>query len=292
MEGDLLDARRHDRDEAGSPRRILIVEDDEHLASILERWVLDHYGDAAEVHVATTIEEGRAELSELATLDVALLDRHFPRGAGDDLIEPIRARFDPIIVMITGVEPKTELIRLPVHDYLVKPIERPELVKRLALLEKLETSGALDAFADARKASLLEFHLEDPEGDPLFRRFAARWSYDRLEVAAGPNGTYVYELYIDDADDVSHPIRVSVIGTLDEDLEDLVGDEELEPVGELVPSGRELAWIDVDRREVVDPPPNGYVIYSFASDVPEAFVTANEVANGHEIERDLERAYG
>lgn len=277
-------------DNAGTspPLRILIVEDDADLAAMLGRWVRDHYGDAVDVSLAHSIEEGKTVLADLPTVDVVLLDRHFPQGSGDDLLNTLQRDFDPIVVMITGVEPNTELIRLPVADYLVKPLERGSLIKRLALLEKLDTSGALEAYANARKASLLEFHLDEPDDDPLFRRFAARWSYDRLEAAATSDRVYVYELYLDDAAHRDR-VEVSLAGTLAGDLADLIAEGALVPVGELVPSGDELAWIDTGRGG--DPPDDGYVIYEFADDMPEQYVDPTVDVDSRPVERELEQAY-
>lgn len=269
--------------------RILIVEDDADLAAMLARWVGDHYDEKANVRIAHSIPEGSAILAELPTVDLVLLDRHFPQGTGDDLLDTLHQHFDPIVVMITGVEPNTELIRLPVADYLVKPIDRGALIKRLALLEKLATAGAIEAYANARKASLLEYHLDNPEAEPLFRRFAARWSYDRLEAAATTDGVYVYELYLDDTAEHRDGVEVSIAGTLDGDLGTLVAEGILLPVGELVPSGDELAWIETDR--VDTPPEDGYTIYEFTGDVHERYVDLSADEDSRRLERDLEHAY-
>lgn len=269
------------------PTHFLVVEDDEHLASLLGRWVQDHYGDGATVHTAHSIDEATTVISELSALDIVLLDRHFPRGTGVDLLDTLYDQFDPIVIMVTGVEPSTELIRFPVADYLVKPIERPALIKRVSLLEKLRTSGALDAYSDARKASLLEFHLDDPDADPLFRRFAARWTYERLEVAAGEDDVYVYELYTNDVTGID----ISVAGRLKGNVADLVADGILRPVGEVLPSGRGFAWIDVDREDVMEPSPNGLVIYEFDTDFPEQHISLLDGTDASDIAAALEDAY-
>lgn len=266
---------------------VLIVEDDENLAALMERWIREHYGASVDVRVAHTIDEGNRTLAALSSIDVVLLDRHFPAGTGVDLLDTLHAQFDPIVVMITGVEPDTELIRFPVADYLVKPIERQSLIKRVALLEKLATSGSLDAYSNARKASLLEFHLDDPESDPLFRRFAAQWSYDRLEVAASAEGVYVYELYTGDR----AAVDVSIVGTLSSDLGAAVARGALTPIGEVVATDDRFVWIDIERDEVVDPPAEGYVVYAFSDASPEQLVSSSAVADRVTIERDLESAY-
>lgn len=274
-------------------RHVLIVEDDEDLSELLALWIRGHYGEATSVHVASSVDEGTERLSSLPRLDFALLDRRFPQGSGDALLETVSVRFDAIVVMITGVTPEEGIIRLPITDYLVKPIDQERLIKRLALLEKLKASGVLTEYTDARKASLLEYHLEEPDEHPLFRRFAARWSYDRLEVADAGEETYVYELYLGrNGQDEDGRVSVSVVGSLAGDLADLVSAGELSPVGELVPSGPRHAWIDANRDDFIEPPPDGYVIYEFTGDGPEQLVTLGASEESRTLERILERTYG
>ena len=270
-------------------RHVLIVEDDRDLANLLASWIQTHWHNTVTVHIATTVEEGMERLSALPRLDIVLLDRRFPEGSGDSLVDTLRSRFDAIVVMITGLEPETGIIRLPVTDYLVKPIERQTLLTRLSLLEKLKTAGVIDAYSDARKASLLEFHLDDPESDPLFRRFAARWSYDRIEVIDTGERTYVYELYLGAREG---DIGIKVVGTLEHALTELVETHVLQAVGELLPSADSYAWIDIDRSTVEDPPNDGYVIYEFTTDAPEDYLTATQINGTEKIERLLEETYG
>ena len=173
-------------------RHVLIVEDDEELAGLLQVWVEGWCGNHATVHVEHTVADAEQTLESRSVLDIVLLDRRLPDGSARDLLEILPCQFDAITVMITAVSPGSDLIRLPVTDYLVKPTDNETLVTKLSLLEKLEAANALDAYTDARKASLLEYHLDKPEETPLFRRFASRWSYDRLEVAHVDGAAVVY----------------------------------------------------------------------------------------------------
>lgn len=268
-------------------REILIVEDDADLAALLETWITGAYQDSVSVTVATSIDRAIERLGSLASLDIVLLDRRFPEGSGDSLLDMLHSRFDPIVVMITGVSPEEGIIRLPITDYLVKPIDEEGLLKRLSLLEKLEVTGVLTEYTDARKASLLEYHLEDPEEHPLFRRFAARWSYDRLEVADDGEQTFVYELYTG-----MEEVSVSVSGSLVRPLADLIASEDIAPVGELVPSGDGYAWIDRTGDEPVDPPGAGYAIYEFSCHTPEQHVSPGSPAGSRRLELALEDTYG
>lgn len=273
-------------------RHILIVEDDEELSELLAVWLHSHYGTAIVVHIATSLDEAVDRIGMLPSLDLVLLDRRFPEGRGDELLETLSRRFDALIVMITGETPEEGIIHLPITDYLVKPIERATLIKRIALLEKLDTADVLDAYADARKASLLEFHLDDPGSNPLYRRFAARWSYDRIEVADDGEAAYVYELYITEHGSGESAISVKVVGTLAGDIDDLVAAGKLSAVGELVPGPVRHAWVDAAQEAVIEPPPDGYVIYEFTGDNPDEIVHIEELSNVRQLERNLEAVYG
>lgn len=250
---------------------VLIVEDDEDLADLFRAWIKGFYGDDATVRVATTVADAEATLATLSKLDIALIDRTLPDGDGTDLLPVIESRFGAITVMVTGASPDTDLIELPVDDYLVKPIEEESLIKRLSLLEKLDAGGVLQPYAEAHKASMLEYHLDEPEQDPLFRRFANRWSYDRLEIAHIGDQQLVYALYTGSGPE--EDISVSITGALDPDVTTLLGDDKIAPVGELVPTDDGYAWIDADGLTSVDSDADSITIYEFACETPQQYVT-------------------
>lgn len=265
--------------ESGVPAfQVFILEDDADLVEVLEAWLHRHYGDAVTVHDAQTLAEAEEVIEERYTLDVAIIDRKLPDGTGDEILDPLIDQFDPIRVMITGTIPGPDLISLPIHDYLVKPIDEDQLINELSLLEKLQAANALAAYSDARKASLLEYHLEDPDSNPLFRRFAARWEYDRLEVATYGDSAVVYELYIGrpgaDADPTEAAVQLSVAGGLNTDAETLLEEGVIAAEGELVPSGGgDYAWVKHGPDDLIDTNDGAIGIYQFTCPVPEEYVT-------------------
>lgn len=283
---------RSESDEIPAPesaRQILIVEDDKDLAGLLRHWIDTNATEETTVTTAASIQASREALANLPALDIVLLDRRLPWGMGDELLSTIDESFDAIVVMITGMEPDADLIRLPVTDYLVKPIDEAVLIKRLALLEKLAISDGIEEYTNARKAALLEYHLPDPTASPLFRRFAAQWEYDRLEIAIDRAHSYVYELYVDETDSNA---SISVVGRLSKQPEDLVDQGVITRIGEVLPSGESHAWIDATAGEPVDYPDNGFAVYRFDHENPEAFVDRAPSDAATDVERALEQAYG
>jgi len=272
--------------------RVFVLEDDAALVDVLEAWLHKQYGDTVTVHTAHSLAEAESVLEELLTLDFAIIDRKLPDGNGDELLDSLIDRFDPITVMITGTVPGPDLISLPIHDYFVKPIDEDQLLNGLSLLEKLEAANALQAYSDARKASLLEYHLDDPDANPLFRRFAARWEYDRLEVATYEDAAVVYELYIgqpgSDADPAEASVQLSVAGGLNTPVEDLLAEGALVAEGELVPSGgTDYAWVKHESDEPIDTSDGAIGIYRFSCPVPEEYVTDLESPPGDLALTDL-----
>jgi DNA-binding response OmpR family regulator len=129
-------------DTAARPIRVLVVEDDEEIAQVLQRSLrLEGYevklaGDGVE-----GLEEAHAFLPDLIVLDLGL-----PRLDGVDVARRLREDGDEVpILMLTArdaLESRVEGLDVGADDYLVKPFERQELLARLrALLRRRPPRG-------------------------------------------------------------------------------------------------------------------------------------------------------
>jgi DNA-binding response OmpR family regulator len=121
--------------------RVLVVEDDEAIAQVLQRSLrLDGY----EVKIAgdgvTALNEAHAFLPDLVILDLGL-----PRMDGIEVARQLRSTDDVPILVLTArdaVESRVEGLDSGADDYLVKPFERQELLARLrALLRRRPPRG-------------------------------------------------------------------------------------------------------------------------------------------------------
>jgi two-component system, OmpR family, response regulator MprA len=122
--------------------RVLVVEDDDAIAQVLQRSLrMEGY----EVRIADdgvdALEEANAFLPDLVILDLGL-----PRLDGVDVAKTLRRSGDdvPILVLTArdGVEARVEGLDAGADDYLVKPFERQELLARLrALLRRRPPRG-------------------------------------------------------------------------------------------------------------------------------------------------------
>lgn len=111
--------------------RVLIVEDDDDIASVLCRG-LQAEGFAPEA----TADPGNAHrLLVAGGFDAAIIDRMLGEDSGLDLLRAVRGRgvHLPVIMLsaLSRVEERAEGLATGANDYVVKPFELSELVARL-----------------------------------------------------------------------------------------------------------------------------------------------------------------
>jgi two-component system, OmpR family, response regulator MprA len=122
--------------------RLLLVEDDPELASVLEAGFREH---GIQVARASTMPSGRAEASR-AAFDVIVLDVMLPGGSGVDLCRDLRGQgVSTPILMLTArdaIDDRVEGLDVGADDYLVKPFALRELQARLRALLRRTSDGA------------------------------------------------------------------------------------------------------------------------------------------------------
>ena len=126
----------------GRDPRVLVVEDDEEIAQVLQRSLrLEGY----EVRVAG---DGETALDQSAAFnpDLVILDLGLPKLDGMEVARRLRSADDVPILMLTArdaLEARVEGLDAGADDYLVKPFERQELLARLrALLRRRPPRGS------------------------------------------------------------------------------------------------------------------------------------------------------
>ena len=122
--------------------RVLVVEDDEEIAQVLQRSLrLEGY----EVKLAL---DGQIALDVAVAFnpDLVILDLGLPKVDGIEVARRLRAHDDVPILMLTArdaVDSRVEGLDSGADDYLVKPFERQELLARLrALLRRRPPRGS------------------------------------------------------------------------------------------------------------------------------------------------------
>jgi DNA-binding response OmpR family regulator len=126
----------------GRDPRVLVVEDDEEIALVLQRSLrLEGY----DVRIAG---DGEAALDHATAFnpDLVILDLGLPKLDGIEVARRLRASDDVPILMLTArdaLESRVEGLDSGADDYLVKPFERQELLARLrALLRRRPPRGS------------------------------------------------------------------------------------------------------------------------------------------------------
>jgi two-component system, OmpR family, response regulator MprA len=122
--------------------RVLVVEDDDDIAQVLQRLL------RTEGYEVRTAGDGELALDEAKQFlpDLVILDLGLPGLDGMDVARELRDRDDTPILMLTArdaVESRVEGLDSGADDYLVKPFERQELLARLrALLRRRPPRGS------------------------------------------------------------------------------------------------------------------------------------------------------
>jgi DNA-binding response OmpR family regulator len=106
-----------------SDATVLIVDDEQSLADLYAYWI-DEFAEAR------TAYDGTEALEQLDDVDVMLLDRRMPGLSGDEVVDAVEDRgLDVRVVMVTAVDPGFDIVDMGIDDYLIKPVDQPELVE-------------------------------------------------------------------------------------------------------------------------------------------------------------------
>jgi DNA-binding response OmpR family regulator len=124
------------------PPRVLVVEDDEEIAQVLQRSL------RMEGYEVRTSLDGEAALADADAFspDLVVLDLGLPKLDGIEVARHLRAEGDVPILMLTArdaLDARVEGLDAGADDYLVKPFERQELLARMrALLRRRPPRGS------------------------------------------------------------------------------------------------------------------------------------------------------
>ncbi|HJQ53018.1 MAG TPA: response regulator transcription factor [Gemmatimonadaceae bacterium] len=136
--------------------RVLLVEDDPRLASIIKTGFAEN---GVQVVTVATYAEGKAKAT-LGSFDVIVLDVMLPGGSGFDLCQELRAaQVATPILMLTArdtVDDRVTGLNVGADDYLTKPFAFRELLARVRALARRR--GA--PLPETLKVSDLEVELD------------------------------------------------------------------------------------------------------------------------------------
>jgi two-component system response regulator AdeR len=115
---------------------VLVVDDEPTSTDVYAR-VLEKQHT---VRKAYSGEEALEKIDE--SVDVVLLDRRMPEMSGDEVLAAMqRRKLDCRVAMVTAVDPDFDIVGMGFDDYVVKPLDRDDL---LAIVDRLLTLDSYD----------------------------------------------------------------------------------------------------------------------------------------------------
>ena len=122
-------------------RHILVVDDDDRLRRLLQRYLTEH---GYHVSTAADADEAKASLKNFA-FDLMVLDVMLPGQNGISLTNELRGQVDLPILLLTALgesDDRVNGLAAGADDYLVKPFDPRELLLRIATILRRATPPA------------------------------------------------------------------------------------------------------------------------------------------------------
>lgn len=144
-----------DQSGAADAARILVVEDEAHLAAGLK---LNLELEGYQVDVARSLRETGAQLVQGSVYDLMILDVMLPDGDGYSLCRKLRdaGNYTPVIMLTARSRPDDRVRGLDsgADDYLAKPFELSELLARVRSALRRSSWAARDSTVESTRGTL------------------------------------------------------------------------------------------------------------------------------------------
>lgn len=164
--------------------KILIIEDEKHNASRLQRLLTEISSDFEIIGVLETVRESVFWLEKKTVPDVILMDIRLSDGLGFDIFDKVDV-VSPVIFTTSYDEYAVRAFKVNSIDYLLKPIEKEELEAALkkADLERKKNAPALEL------EQLLHLFREKA---PVFRKRFLLPGYNGYKIISVSDIAYIF----------------------------------------------------------------------------------------------------
>ncbi|MFB6164674.1 MAG: response regulator [Haloarculaceae archaeon] len=159
-------------DRVSEEATVLVADDERQLADLYTDFLAGEY----DVVTAYGGEEAKALLADPSfDVDVALLDRRMPDLSGDKVLAAVTdSGRDVRVAMVTAVNPGFDIIDMGCDEYLVKPVDRAEMLdvvdRLLRLSEYSEKHRALTSKKLKRNVLEVEKNAAELADSDRFQR--------------------------------------------------------------------------------------------------------------------------
>ena len=146
-------------------KRILIVEDDTTYSLMLKTWLKKK---EFEVETAGNIKDAQKILNNYH-IDLILSDLRLPDHDGISLLEWMNIKKNPIpLIIMTGyaeIQTAVQAMKLGAKDYVSKPINPDELLKKIIEALKIDIQQPLKNISPKENKTRVTIHQEYLEGE-------------------------------------------------------------------------------------------------------------------------------
>jgi len=172
-------------------KRVLIVEDDKEISSILQTF-LEQKG-----YEVWTALDGHAATQEMheREYDLILMDLMLPFKSGERLIKELREYSKtPVIVLSakTMLETKLEVLRLGADDYILKPFDLEEVLVRMEVVLRRSGTGE----EETKEADVLSC------GELKYSLTKTKVTFEGLEIALTAKEMHLLRLFLENPEKV------------------------------------------------------------------------------------------
>jgi len=132
--------------------RALIVDDEQGNRELLSKMLADHCSQIGSVALASSVKEAEQQLQK-GDIDVVFLDIEMPNENGFDLLNKYKDINFKVIFVTAYDAYALKAIKYSALDYLLKPVDKEELVAAINKLDQLESQKV--------KIDLLNYNLQN-----------------------------------------------------------------------------------------------------------------------------------
>lgn len=156
--------------------RILVVEDNQDIQSLLHDVLVPDYEVTAALDGVQALQESSKE-----SFDLIILDLMLPGVTGESVLKRIRRTSETPVLVLTAIQDKSRIVSLleaGANDYLTKPFDIDELLARVRV--QLRSSNGLDT-------------AMNPDDSSIARNTANRISVDDVSLEPATHRVWVGE---------------------------------------------------------------------------------------------------